>query len=200
MPRPASARDDATTSAPAWRRCVGALGRLLRTLFVHQLRVRRRGGRLTVRLEERADTRQADIRAAAGAAARYTDPTLVELAALLDAAPRSRALLRYLAAVEHGLKHKDRTGLFLFEAEPARLRAALRQLDGLAPQPLSAGLAALRVRLADAIGAHEQRAREREMLMPRSALMHSDRLEVGEASASDFDRASAQWRAKDPAS
>ena len=197
MPRPADPRDDAHSRVPLWRRGLNGLVRVLRTLFVHQLRVRRSGGRISVRLEEQTDTRRADA-VAAGAAARNPDPTLAELSALLDAAPGSRALLRYLAAVEHGLKHKDRTGLFLFEAEPARLRGALRQLDGLAPPQPSAGLAALRTRLADAIDAHDKRQREREMLMPRSDLMHGDRLEVAEARASDFDRATAQWRGKDP--
>jgi hypothetical protein len=171
---------------------------MLRLLFVHQLRLRRVDGKLAVALEDQR-TADADARAAANAETRPQDLTLGELSALLDAAPRSRRSLRYLAAVENALKRKDPTGLFLYEAEPARLQAALRQLDGLAPQPPSTGLAALRTRIVDAIGTQEQQQQRLEMLMPRSDLMRGNKVEVAEGRASDFDRASEQWRAKDPA-
>lgn len=169
---------------------------MVRALFVRQLRVRRIEGKLAVTLEDHQD---ASTRKTADANTPDHDLTRGELTALLDAAAGSRALLRYLAAVEHGLKRKDPMGLFLFDVELPRLRAALRQLDGLAPQQPSPGLSALRARIVDAIGAHEKRQREREMLMPRSDLMRGNKLEVAEARLSDFDRATEQWRAKDPA-
>ena len=190
------------TAGSAWRlalsACLRSIGSVLRALFVHQLRLRRVDGKLAVALE---DQRKPDGNAHATAQAdtRPQDLSLGELGALLDAAPKSRKSLRYLAAVEHGLKHKDAAGLFLYEVEPARLQAALRQLDGLAPPKPSTGLAALRARLVDAIGLREQQQRRLEMLMPRSDLMQGNKVEVVEGRASDFDRASEQWRAKDPA-
>jgi hypothetical protein len=120
------------------------------------------------------------------------------LKALLNAAPDARSRLRFLAAVEHGLKHKDPTGLFLFEVEPERLRAALRQFDGLAPTRPSEALAALRARIVDAIGSREKKQKRLEMISPRSDLMHGNRVEVAEARPSDFDRAHEQWKAGTP--
>ena len=168
---------------------------MLRLLFVRQLRLRRVNGKLAVALEDKP----AADPAAAHAETRPQDLTLGELSALLDAAPHTRRRLRHLAAVEQRLQRKDPTGLFLFEAEPAVLRVALRQLEGVAPQPLTPGLGALRMRLADAIGANEQREQRLEMLMPRSDLLRADKVEVAEARPSDFERISAQWREKDPA-
>lgn len=190
----------APAAAPAWRRGMHALRRLLQALFVRQLRVRRVAGKLALTLEDQANpVARAHAGVAAEATAKDQHPMRSELAALLDGAAGSRKMLRVLAAVEHGLKHKDPTGLFLFEVEPARLRAALRQLDGLMPREPTAALAALRARMADALATREQREKRLEMLMPRSDLMGSGRLEVAEARPSDFDRASAQWTAKDPA-
>lgn len=179
---------------PVWRRLVRALGGVLRFLFVRQLRLRRVDGRLAVALEDKPRD-DAAARAAANADTRPQDLTFGELSALLDAAPNSRNSLRYLAALEQRLKRKDPTGLFLFEVEPARLRAALRQLDGLTSSP-TAGLAALRTRIVDAIGAQEQRQQQLEMLMPRSDLMQGNKVDVAEARASDFDRVAEQWRGK----
>ncbi len=196
-PRPTKAARTPRIVTPAWRRCVRWLGRVVRTLFVHQLRVRRVDGRLAVRLEDTPHGAQADATPAADGAPQ--ELTCRELSALLDATPKSRAALRVLAAVEHGLKHKDPTGLFLFELAPARLQVALRQLDGLAPPQPTGGLAALRERIADASDAHSKRQRELEMLMPRSDLMQGHKLEIREARPSDFDRATEQWRTKDPA-
>ena len=202
MSRRPSPHAAAPAAGPAGRRWIGAflhaIGSVVRTLFVRQLRLRRVDGKLGVALEDKRN-HDGETRAAAQADTRPQDLTLGELGALLDAAPKSRSSLRYLAAVEHGLKRKDAAGLFLYEVEPARLQAALRQLDGLAPAQPSVGLKALRVRLVDAIGVREQQQQRLEMLMPRSDLMQGNKIEVAEGSASDFDRASEQWRAKDPA-
>lgn len=200
MPRRPSSRAAAPTARPGWRRaasaCVRSVVNLLRMLFVRQLRLRRVDGRLAVALEDKG-TADAAARAAAQADTRPQDVSLGELTALLNGAPHSRRTLRYLAALELSLARKDPTGLSLYEVAPARLRAALRQLDGLAPQPPSPGLVALRARIVDAIGTQQQREQRLEMLMPRSDLMNRDKVEVVEARASDFDRASAQWRAND---
>jgi hypothetical protein len=198
MPRRPSSSAAAPAAEPVWRRLLRALGGVLRLLFVRQLRLRRVDGRLAMALEDKPRADAAE-RAAANADTRPQDLTFGELSTLLDAAPNSRSSLRYLAALEHGLKRKDPTGLFLFEVEPARLQAALRQLDSLAPQP-TAGLAALRARIVDASGAQQQRQQQLEMLMPRSDLMQGHKVEVAEARVSDFDRVAEQWRGKDAAS
>jgi hypothetical protein len=166
---------------------------VLRTLFVRQLRLRRVGGRLAVALEDRAAA-DAGTRATAQADTLPQDVSLGELTALLNGAPNSRRTLRYLAALEQSLARKDPTGLSLYEVAPTSLRAALRQLDGLAPRPPSPGLVALRARIVDAIGTREQREQQLEMLMPRSDLMTGNKVVVGEARQSDFDRASEQWQ------
>jgi hypothetical protein len=191
--RPTS--NTAPAAAPLWRRLLRTLGGVLRLLFVRQLRLRRVGGKLAVALEDRRPL-DAGAQAAAQADARAQDLTRGELSALLDGAPRSRSSLRYLAALENGLRRKDPSGLFLYDVETARLQAALRQLDGLAPQP-SAGLAALRARIVDATRAQQQRQQQLEMLMPRSNLMQGNKVEVAEARVSDFDRVAEQWRGKD---
>lgn len=163
------------------------LGNAVRALFVRQVRMRRVDGKLAVALDK------SEPRQAAGGAGTES-PLRAELKALLDAAPQSRSLLRHLAAVEHGLKHKDSTGLFLFEVEPARLRVALRQLDGLAPASPPAGLVALRARIVDAVDSRERKQKRLEMMAPRSDLMRDNRVEVAEVGATDFDRLHAQWK------
>jgi len=165
------------------------LGKAVRALFVREVKVKRVDGKLAVALENKPEPPPTGESAMRG-----------ELKALLNATPDSRARLRFLAAVEHGLKHKDPTGLFLFEVEPERLRAALRQFDAVAPAKPSGPLVALRARLVDAIGSREKKRKRMEMIAPRSDLMRDNRVEVAEARASDFDRISEQWRAESPAS
>jgi hypothetical protein len=160
------------------------LGSAVRALFKSQVRVRRVDGKLAVGLEP------------AQPAPASAEPSMrAELKALFDAAPQNRLLLRVLAAVEHGLKHKDPTGLFLFEVEPERLRVALRQFDGLAPATPTPGLAALRARIADALASRERKRKRMEMIAPRSDLLHNNRVEVAEVRATDFDRIHEQWKA-----
>ena len=136
-----------------------------------------------------------DIKAHSGDGPRLPQ---VELTALLDGVPESRKLLRHLAGVEHGLKFKDPTGMFLFQADAALLRIALRQLDGLSPASPTRGLSALRSRIVSAIESHDKREKTREMLAPRSDLLQTGKMEIGEGRASDFDRLSEQWRGQQP--
>ncbi|HEY6352983.1 MAG TPA: hypothetical protein VIY30_00710 [Burkholderiaceae bacterium] len=168
------------------------LGNAVRALFVRDVRVRRVAGKLAVALENKPGP-QAD-----GAGASAASPMRAELKALLNATPDSRSRLRFLAAVENGLKHKDPNGLFLYEVEAERLRTALRQLDGLAPAKPAQALAALRARLVDAIGSRERKQKRLEMIAPRSDLMRDNRVEVAEARASDFARIHEQWKAESP--
>jgi hypothetical protein len=173
----AAAKQDPESDKSSW------LGGAVRSLFTSQVRVRRVDGKLAVGLDQPKQS------AATGA-----EPMRAELKALFDAAPQNRLLLRVLAAVEHGLKHKDPTGLFLFEVEPERLRVILRQFDGLAPATLTQGLAALRARIVDALTSRERKAKRMEMIAPRSDLMRDNRVEVAEVGSTDFDRLQAQWK------
>jgi hypothetical protein len=168
------------------------LGNAVRALFARDVRVRRVEGKRAVGLDNKPGP-QAD---GAGAAA---SPMRAELKALLNATPDSRSRLRFLAAIENGLKHKDPTGLFLYEVEAERLRTALRQLDGLAPAKPAQALAALRARLVDAIGSRERKQKRLELIAPRSDLMRDNRVEVAEGRASDFARIHEQWKAESPA-
>ena len=178
----AGAKQDPASDKSSW------LGGAVRALFTRQVSVRRVDGKLAVGLD------QPERPAATGA-----EPMRAELKALFDAAPQNRLLLRVLAAVEHGLKHKDPTGLFLFEVESERLRVILRQFDGLAPATLTPGLAALRARIVDALTSRERKQKRLEMVAPRSDLMRDNRVEVAEARASDFARIHEQWKADSPA-
>jgi hypothetical protein len=186
MPRQPTAKPAAApANAPQSDGKRSWLGDAVRALFVRDVRVKRVDGKLAVALENKPD---------AQAAANPASPMRAELKALLNRAPDSRSRLRFLAAVEHGLKFKDPTGLFLYDVQPERLRAALRQFDGLAPAKLSQVLAALRARLVDAIESREKKRKRLEMIAPRSDLMRDNRVEVVEMRASDFDRIHEQWK------
>jgi hypothetical protein len=188
---------DTAPAQPPARGGLHALRLLWRMLFVRQVRVQRVEGKLAVSLDQKA----ADQAAGADKASKSRDDAMHdELDALFVVAPPgSRKTLRHLTAVQNGLKRKDPKGLFLYAVDPSHLRNALRQLDGMMPKQPSAGLAALRARMVDAIGTRERRDKRLEMLSPRSDLMQSSRMEVSEGRASDFDRVLESSRAKDPA-
>jgi hypothetical protein len=109
------------------------------------------------------------------------------LGVALDAAPSSRKVFRHLATVEHYLWRKGT--LFLHDLSLQALQRTLEQLDSVAKAPLAAGLAALRECLVDAIATRERLQRQAELLQPRSSFFVDHKLEVTEASLSDFDRA-----------
>jgi hypothetical protein len=105
----------------------------------------------------------------------------------LDAAPNSRKVFRHLATVEHYLWRKGT--LFLHDLSLPALQRIVEQLDGVANSPLAPGLVALREWLVDTIAARERMERRNELLQPRSSFFVDHRMEVREASVSDFDRA-----------
>lgn len=176
--------DDAPQAARS-----GWLSGLFGTLFARPARARRTDRKQAATVDKSGATVQGRSGKPDASGSSSDHAMHIELSALFKAAPGSHEALRHLAAVRHGLKHKDSKGLFLFGAEPAQVRTALRQLDGLMPRQPTPGLAALRARMVDAIGTHERRAKRLEMLSPRSDLMQTDRMEVREASATEFDRA-----------
>lgn len=105
----------------------------------------------------------------------------------LDAAPNSRKVFRHLATVEHHLWRRG--SLFLHDLSLPALHRILEQLDGVANAPLASGLAALRESLVDTIAARERLQRQSELLQPRSSFFVDHKMEVREATVSDFDRA-----------
>jgi hypothetical protein len=116
----------------------------------------------------------------------------------LDAAPNSRKMLRHLATVEH---HLWRSGsLFLHDLSLSALQRILDQLDGVAGTPLESGLAPLRGWLVDTIAARERPQRQSELLQPRSSFFFDHKIEVREASVSEFDRALGARRSRLPGS
>lgn len=125
------------------------------------------------------------------AAAPHNDQRALQMHAALrkalDAAPNSRKVFRHLATVEHHLWRKGT--LFLHDLSLPALQRIVEQLDGVAGAPLAPGLAALREWLVDTIAARERLERRNEMLQPRSSFFVDHKIEVREASVSDFDRA-----------
>jgi len=159
---------------------------MLKAVFTHHLQVRRASRGLSVALEP-----QADGAGTASAAAPHADQRALHmhaaLRAALDAAPTSRKVFRHMAAVEHHLWRRG--SLFLHDLSLPALQRTLEQLDGIAKPPLASGLAALRETVVDAIAAQNRLQRQNELLRPRSSFFVDHKLEVREASASDFARA-----------
>jgi hypothetical protein len=109
-----------------------------------------------------------------------------ELRGLLDAQAGSRKVFRALAVIEYQLRKRD--ALFIHDLKLPALRETLRQLDGLVQRP-GAGLTALRTQLLDAIALRERLEKEDEERRPPSTFIGESKLQVGEGSLSDFDRA-----------
>jgi hypothetical protein len=174
--------------------------RLARALFTQQIRIKRGDRGLRVVLESASEQRTP------ASSPIVSDETVrallmhTDLTTLLNAAKGSRKVLRHLAAIEHGLEHRDAGALFLFEVPPERLRTALRQLDGLIVGTMSPGLTALRGRILDAIDAQEIRERARALREPLSSFLVEEKLQVIEARVTDFDQANAAWLPTEPPS
>jgi hypothetical protein len=177
----ADAKQDPESDKSSW------LGGTVRALFTRQVRVRPADGKLAVGLDQPEQSAAASANRCAPSSRRCSTPR------------HKTACCCACWALEHGLKHKDPTGLFLFEVEPERLRVILRQFDGLAPATLTPGLAALRARIVDALTSRERKQKRTEMIAPRSDLMRNNRVAVAEAAevgATDFDRLHAQWKGR----
>jgi hypothetical protein len=160
---------------------------MLKAVFTHHLHVRRETRGLTVSLEA---TPESPARAAQPVAPHDDQRALLMHAALraaLDAAPTSRKVFRHLATVEHHLWRKGT--LFLHDLSLRALQRTVDQLDGVATPPLTPWLAALRECLVDAIATQERLQSQDEMLQPRSSFFVDHKIEVQEATASDFARA-----------
>src|SRR5262245_21165277 len=117
MPRTPNPDNDGERARPAkagnWLRAA------LRTLFRRQPpKGRTAKTELTPAGQERAEAgAQGRTGGKVAAPSATSDQAMyIELTALFKGAPGSHDALRHLAAVRHGLKHKDPKGLFLFGA------------------------------------------------------------------------------------
>ena len=126
--------------------------------------------------------------------ARAATPTMRRaLQQLLDGVSGSRKILRHLAAVESGLKRKDKDGEFLFDWPADRLRVVLQQLDSLLDDQPPPGLAALRSRVHVALRTKEKAEELLERSQPVSTFLDNNKLQVTEVNASDFDELAFDW-------
>ena len=113
-----------------------------------------------------------------------------ELTDLLDRHKASRRSLPHLAGLEHALKTK---GLAAFGGMTERVLArALQQLEGVLTEPVGAGLAELRSRIVVAQTAVEQIEAAAAKNAGPSSFLTDEKLQVSEASVSDFMRVVAQ--------
>jgi len=158
------------TDYPELRRLLGLLSprRLLRAVFVDQLRLRREGAKLKLALSGHGGLSPASpasavsaARPAAAAAAKVATAAALSdaaepaqamkraLGALLDSRHDSRAVLKHLAALERHLGVQPWP--FFHELTLSSLQSMARQLKGLVSQPPAPGVARLLAELADAI-------------------------------------------------
>ena len=171
--------------------------RLVQSIFSQQIRVRRSDNGFKLVLEGPQGAAEV-VEATKAQEALQAKLMCERLGALLDSVADSRRVLRHLAGVEHGLKHKEAGALFLFDVPPERLKVALRQLDGLLGEPVPPELGALRLRLSDAIEVQEALERQTELRQPISSFFVDHKIEVSEARASDFENARAAWEGTPP--
>jgi hypothetical protein len=185
-------------SRPRSRRRLSPVG-AVKAFFTHDVQVRREGRQLHLELVPRGTAPAEPPRATGDTSTPRFDklPMAQALKAVLDAAPASRRTLRHLAAVErqllrHGCLHLEKLSL------PA-LEVLLRQLDALVEPPLSQPLGELRAQIAAALALLRRQtseaARQREADAAVAAHMEAlsdllgEKLEVSEATPTDFDRA-----------
>jgi hypothetical protein len=112
-----------------------------------------------------------------------------QLRELLRRHPEARVVLKHLAVLESLLR---KNGERAFVEPPVDLlRAALRQLEALVKDWSPKGLAELRSRLSVAIA--EREVHDVREAPQRSDFLDEQRLEVSEASPSDFRQAQTHW-------
>lgn len=184
------------TDYPELKRLLGLLSplRLLRAVFVDQLRLRREGAKLKIALSVHGGLSPASPASAMRAAAAAATAALTEaaepaqamkraLGALLDSRHDSRAVLKHLAALERHLGVQPWP--FFQELTLSSLQSMARQLQGLVSQPPAPGVARLLAELADAIE-HKSAAMTATLpgVQPISSFLVDDKIEVKELGAS----------------
>lgn len=169
-----------------------ALIRSAQGAFSRPLTIERSQGKLRVALPEQAAATKDKRAQAADATAPASQVALMraDLKSHLDRREGTRAALPHLSTVEYEL---GKRGMRVFDQLPLPvLRRAAGQLNGLAQAPLLEGFVLLQARLDLAIVDREERAQadasKHKQLAPSSFLV-DDKLQVSEASMSDFLRA-----------
>jgi hypothetical protein len=127
-----------------------------------------------------------------------------DLKALLDRAKGSRPVLKHLAMLEIRLRLEGAGAIDTLT--PETLRKVIEQLEGVLPYPVPQGLAALRARLDVALLAREREEQARVASPPTmpvglapSTFLNAEKLEVREASFTDFEREIRSWAPPAPA-
>ncbi len=119
-----------------------------------------------------------------------------ELKDLLNHSAGARDVLQHLAGLERALKT---LGLGAFEGLPSHvLKRTAAQLENVLPQPVPAGIADIRTRIAKALAAHE-RAQSTPAVKPvqQPVYFSDDKLQVSETTHTDFMRVFEAAQSKD---
>ncbi|MEQ1804496.1 MAG: hypothetical protein ABL900_03885 [Burkholderiaceae bacterium] len=119
-----------------------------------------------------------------------------ELKDLLNLSAGARDVLQHLAGLERALKT---LGLGAFEGLPSHvLKRTAAQLENVLPQPVPAGIAEIRTRIAKALAAHE-RAQSAPAVKPAPPPIYfsDDKLQVSETTHTDFMRVFEAAQSKD---
>ncbi len=163
-----------------------SLIRAARGVFSRPVRIEREQSKPRAALEEGSGAAQGKAQEHRADVAPETQATLMrsDLKAHLDRCGNSRAALPHLATLEHELKKR---GMRVFSQLPLKvLQRAAAQLDGLAQEPLLEGFTLLQARLATTIVAREESAQVQIKLREPSPFLMEHKLQVSEASMSDF--------------
>lgn len=111
-----------------------------------------------------------------------------DLSAVLDQHPDARTVMRFVRALEHGLRKKGRHALDELPVEV--VRRAMGQLDAVVVDWSPEGLCTLRSKAALAIAERERLASSRQAALDLAAY---EEVEVEEASVTTFMAASEEW-------
>jgi hypothetical protein len=129
---------------------------------------------------------------------------MTDLKALLDRAKGSRPIFKHLAMLEIRLRLEGASAIDTLT--PETLRKVTEQLEGVLPYPIPQGVAALRARLDVALLAREREEQARVAPPPTmplglapSTFLNPEKLEVREASLTDFEREVRSWAPTAPA-
>lgn len=182
-------------------------------LLRHHLRLERRGINVHVVLKDPAAAKplppapppRPPSRATQGLDEARLELIGSQLRALLKRHPKARAVLRHLSYLEAELRRHG--GGALDDLPVDVLKAALQQLEGLVTNWQQEGLAELRSRLSVAVTDRAADPEATARPAAAAAAARSDlhdvdprRIQVSEASASDFEAAQAGWLAPAPGS
>jgi hypothetical protein len=114
------------------------------------------------------------------------DRMRADLDELLGRCRGARDVLQHLACLEQGLRSK---GIGAFDVLPPRvLKRAAAQLESIVTEPVSEGIGELRSRILVALTVHEETEIAASRRAGPSSFLVDEKLQVSEASVSDFMR------------